>query len=176
MPNYRRDLTPGGTWFFTVCLRDRTSDLLVRHIQALRIAVRDCRQKAPFDILAWVVLPEHMHAIWALPPGDADYPSRWRMIKTRFSRRLPVSLPTTGSARRRGEKGIWQRRYWEHCIRDERDLHAHLDYLHFNPVKHGLCNRVVEWPHSTFHRWVENGHYSADWGVGMPAFDGEFGE
>jgi len=176
MPNYRRDLTPGGTYFFTVALRDRTSRLLVERIENLRRAVRETRQEAPFEIVAWVALPEHMHAIWTLPDGDADYAGRWRMIKTRFSRHLSPSGSTPASLVRRGEKGIWQRRFWEHRIRDETDLQTHVDYTHFNPVKHGHCERVVEWPYSTFHRWVAQGHYPADWGISESAFHGRFGE
>ena len=176
MPNYRRDLTPGGTYFFTVVLRDRNSRLLIECIDDLRGAVRETRQQAPLDIVAWIVLPEHMHAIWKLPDGDADYAGRWRMIKARFSRQLSPSESCPGSLVQRGEKGIWQRRFWEHRIRGERDLQTHFDYIHFNPVKHGHCDRVVDWPFSTFHRWVANGHYPIDWGISESRFQGRFGE
>ncbi|MEX0914942.1 MAG: transposase [Wenzhouxiangellaceae bacterium] len=176
MPNYRRDHTPGGTYFFTVALRDRTSELLVERIEDLRHAVRETLRRRPFDITAWVVLPEHMHAIWKLPDGDADYAGRWRMIKARFSRTLPPSESISSSLVRRREKGIWQRRFWEHRVRDDADLQTHFDYIHFNPVKHGHCDRVIDWPHSTFHRWVAKGHYPADWGISESAFQGRFGE
>lgn len=176
MPNYRRDQTPGGTYFFTLALRDRTSELLVDRIEELRHAVRETLRRMPFEAIAWVVLPEHMHALWKLPADDADYAKRWRMIKTRFSRQVEPPSSTTQSQTRRKEKGIWQRRFWEHRIRDEADLETHLDYIHFNPVKHGHCDRVIDWPHSTFHRWVAKGHYPPDWGINESAFQGRFGE
>jgi len=176
MPNYRRDLTPGGTYFFTVALRDRTSELLVERIDELRHAVLETLRRMPFEAIAWVVLPEHMHTLWKLPTDDADYSKRWRMIKTRFSRRVEPPSSRTQSQARRSEKGIWQRRFWEHRIRDDHDLQTHLDYIHFNPVKHGHCERAIDWPHSTFHRWVAKGHYPSDWGISEAAFRGRFGE
>ena len=138
MPNYHRNRVAGGTYFFTANLRDRRSDLLVAHIVTLREAARQTRRWAPFHIDAFVVLPDHMHCIWTLPEGDADYPSRWRAIKVAFSKALPAIEERTEILLKRGERGIWQRRYWEHTIRDERDYAVHLDYVHFNPVKHGL--------------------------------------
>ena len=155
MPNYRRAFAPGASWFFTVnLLQRRRNDLLLRHVELLRDAVRRVHRDYPFTIDAWVVLPEHMHCVWTLPPGDADYPLRWRLIKTFFCRGLPSDEYRSLTRLRRGERGIWQRRYWEHLIRDEADLRAHLDYLHINPVKHGLVERVADWPYSTFHRQV----------------------
>jgi len=109
-----------------------------------------------------VVLPEHMHALWNMPEGDVDYSVRWGMIKSRFSRQLSAATASSASWQRRREAGIWQRRFWEHRIRDEEDLRTHFDYIHFNPVKHGHCERVVEWPYSTFHRWVRQAHYACD--------------
>ena len=177
MPNYRRDRTSGGTYFFTVALRDRASALLVDHIDDLRHAVRETRRRMPFEIVAWVVLPEHMHAVWKMPEGDIDYSVRWGMIKSRFSRRLSVAAGSSSSRQRRREASIWQRRFWEHRIRDEDDLRTHFDYVHFNPVKHGHCQRVGDWPYSTFHRWVIRDHYPADWGISDAAFqDHQFGE
>src|SRR6056297_1663847 len=176
MPNYRRDRTSGGTYFFTVALRDRASALLVDHIDDLRHAVRETRRRMPFEIVAWVVLPEHMHAVWKMPEGDIDYSVRWGMIKSRFSRRLSVAAGSSSSRQRRREASIWQRRFWEHRIRDDHDLRTHFDYIHFNPVKHGHCQRVGDWPYSTFHRWVRQGHYESDWGIGELRFDGSFGE
>ncbi|WP_047238657.1 REP-associated tyrosine transposase [Chromobacterium subtsugae] len=165
MPNYRRAWMPGGTWFFTVALlQRRDNDLLVRHIDALRQAVRDTRRAHPFLIHGWVVLPEHLHCVLELPPGDCDFALRWRLIKMGFSKRLAAGERVSASRRQRRERGIWQRRYWEHLIRDEADLAAHLDYLHFNPVKHGWAARVEDWPYSTFHREVSAGRYPADWG------------
>lgn len=166
MPNYRRNRVPGGTWFFTVNLLDRRSDLLVRKIAALREAVREVRAGRPFHIDAMVVLPEHLHALWTLPGGDADFPGRWRAIKTAFSKSVSAA-PVVPSARLRpGERGIWQRRYWEHTIRDERDYAAHLDYIHFNPVKHGLARAPADWPFSSFRRLVALGFYPMDWAGG----------
>jgi putative transposase len=150
MPNYRRVFVPGGCYFFTVNLRDRNSRLLIDHIDLLRDAVRVTRRNYPFEIDAMVILPDHIHAVWTLPDGDANFPTRWRSIKIRFSKAIPADeRPAAG---RTGEPGIWQRRYWEHVIRDERDLDNHIDYCWFNPVKHGHVANVEDWPFSTFHR------------------------
>ena len=152
MPNYHRAFVAGASWFFTVNLFDRRSRLLVDHIDALREAVRETRRRFPFEIDAMVVLPDHLHAVWTLPDGDCDFPVRWRLIKIRFSKSVPGGEPLTTTRRVRGERGIWQRRYWEHMIRDERDFRRHIDYCWFNPVKHGLVTDVEEWPFSSFHR------------------------
>ncbi|MEQ1613555.1 MAG: transposase [Hyphomicrobiaceae bacterium] len=152
MPNYRRAFVPGGCWFFTVNLLDRNSSLLTDNIDALRSAVHETRRAFPFEIDAMVVLPDHIHSIWTLPSNDADFSVRWRWIKIRFSRSLPNAEPLTTTRRARGERGIWQRRFWEHLIRDERDLQDHIDYCWFNPVRHGLVSNVADWPHSSFHR------------------------
>lgn len=155
MPNYLRVLQPGGTYFFTVNLLERNgNDLLIRHIGALREAVRVTRAQRPFDIVAWVVLPDHMHAIWTLPEDDTDYATRWAAIKTRFSRSIPKLERVNDSRAKRNERGIWQRRFWEHTIRDDRDLTNHIDYIHFNPVKHGYVASAADWPHSSIHRFV----------------------
>ncbi|HEX8978196.1 MAG TPA: transposase [Parasulfuritortus sp.] len=167
MPDYRRAWRPGGTYFFTVnALQRHGNDLLVRHIGLLREAVREIRQRHPFIIHGWVVLPDHMHCLIELPPGDADFATRWRLIKSAFSKRLPVTERRSAVRRARGERGLWQRRYWEHLIRDEADFMAHMDYLHFNPVKHGHVGRVAEWPYSTFHKLVAIGDYPSDWAGG----------
>lgn len=164
MPDYRRACTPGASWFFTTNLAARRgNDLLVRRIDLLRECVARVKSRHPFRIDAWVVLPEHMHCIWTLPAGDADYPMRWRLLKTRFSKRLPADEFRSATRAARGERGIWQRRYWEHRIRDETDMRRHMDYVHINPVKHGWVNRVAEWPYSSFHAWVAKGAYPADW-------------
>jgi|HubBroStandDraft_6_1064221.scaffolds.fasta_scaffold1387114_1 putative transposase len=163
MPDYRRNRAPGGTYFFTVNLLDRRSELLVQRIDGLREVVREVRRRRPFHIDAWVVMPEHMHCLWTLPEGDADFPGRWRAIKTGFSKSLPNSEPRSPVMIRRGERGIWQRRYWEHTVRDERDYAAHMDYIHFNPVKHGLTERPSDWPFSSFRRCVAAGFYPAEW-------------
>lgn len=167
MPNYRRAWCPGGTYFFTVTLLERCSnDLLVRHIDRLRAAMAYVRARHPFTIHGWVVLPDHLHCVIELPAGDADYAMRWALIKQRFSKSTPATELRSEVRLRRKERGIWQRRYWEHLIRDEADFAAHMDYVHFNPVKHGLVARVIDWPHSTFHRLVELGVYPENWGLG----------
>ncbi len=165
MPEYRRVLLPGATYFFTVNLLDRKRDLLVRHIDLLREAVRDVRTKRPFDIVAWVVLPDHMHAIWTMPDSDADYAGRWLAIKAIFSRHLPMNEAESrnDSRLKRGERRIWQRRYWEHTIRDDRDLENHINYVYFNPVKHGHVTKIEDWPFSSFHRYRQRGTLPANW-------------
>jgi putative transposase len=163
MPDYRRNRVEGGSYFFTVNLRDRRSDMLVTHIHALRDAVRTTRARHPFHIDAWVVLPDHMHCLWTLPAGDADFSARWQMIKALFSRSAPRPEDRAASLVRKREAGIWQRRYWEHTIRDERDYAAHMDYVHFNPVKHGLAAHPAGWAYSTFRRCVALGIYPPDW-------------
>ena len=168
MPDYRRHRVPGGTYFFTVNLRDRRCDLLTAEIDRLRAAIRQTRTRHPFHIDAWVVLPDHLHCLWTLPPGDADFSVRWQEIKARFSRSLPVTERRSPVLLRRHERGIWQRRFWEHSIRDDRDYANHMDYIHFNPVKHGLTPNVADWPFSTFHRCVARGLYPASWtGTGI---------
>jgi len=167
MPDYRRNRVPGGTYFFTVTLRDRRSDLLVTNIEALRTSVRKVRTRAPFHIDAWVVLPDHMHCLWTLPEGDADFPGRWQAIKKDFSKAIPTGELRSSVMISRGERGIWQRRYWEHTIRDERDYAAHMDYVHFNPVKHGLVQEAADWPFSSFHRCVQHGLYPSAWQGGV---------
>ena len=174
MPDYRRAWIPGGTYFFTVnLLRRRDNPLLVRHIDALRRAVVRVRRH-PFTVHGWVVLPEHLHCILELPPGDADFALRWRLIKQGFSKALPRVERRSAVRVRRGERGIWQRRFWEHAIRDEADFRSHMDYVHANPVKHGLVARVRDWPYSTFHRLVKQGMYPLDW-VGSDETDGRRG-
>ena len=165
MPNYRRAWQPGGTYFFTVALLQRHgNDLLTRHVELLRECVRAVRERHPFHIHAWVVLPDHLHCVIELPPDDADFATRWRLIKMGFSKALPRGEDRSPARVRRGERGIWQRRFWEHLIRDEADFRAHLDYVHINPVKHGLVERVDDWPYSTFHGLVAKGVYARDWG------------
>ena len=122
------------------------------------------------------MLPDHIHAIWELPADDTAYPARWSAIKGRFSRALPSALSRSPSKMARREKGIWQRRYWEHTIRNDADLERHVDYIHFNPVKHGLVARVCDWPHSSFHRYVAAGTLPNDWGGDLRFTSGAFGE
>jgi putative transposase len=177
MSRYRRARIEGGWFFFTVTLADRSSDLLVRHIERLRTAYRAARKRDPFETVAICVLPDHMHAIWALPTDDADFSRRWSLIKHDFSCGLPENPQRSRSKIARREKGVWQRRYWEHAIRDDADLSRHIDYIHFNPVKHRLVTRACDWPHSSFHRYVAQGVLPADWGGDAAQTpNGRFGE
>ena len=165
--DYRRLWCKGGTYFFTVNLQQRqNNNLLTEHIDLLRQAVRQVKHAHPFIIHAWVILPEHMHCIIELPEGDANFALRWRLIKLIFSRALPNTESRCFNRQKRGERGIWQRRYWEHLIRDQADFNAHMDYVHFNPVKHGWVEQVSDWPYSTFHLLVKQGVYSSDWAGG----------
>lgn len=150
MPNYRRLYVPGGTYFFTVNLRNRLRPILIDRIAELRASWRELGRLHSFETIAVVVLPDHLHFIWALPAGDDDFPTRIRLLKSGFTRRLPTSLKSDG---RKGERNIWQRRYWEHCIRDEDDLSRCVDYIHLNPVKHGFVSDPDDWPYSTWHDW-----------------------
>lgn len=175
MPNYRRALVPGGCWFFTVNLLERRKTLLTGHVESLREAVAATRVKYPFAVDAFVVLPDHLHAVLTLPPGDADFSTRWRLIKTRFAKALPVHERRSAVRERRGERGIWQRRFWEHLIRDDADYARHVEYCYINPMKHGLAGRVRDWPHSSFHRDVRAGIFPEDW-AGDVSVEGEFGE
>ena len=169
MPDYRRNRVPGGTYFFTVNLLERDSDILITEVHALRQAVSKVRATRPFHIDAWVILPDHMHAIWTLPADDSDYSGRWKAIKTAFAKLIPRSERLSPMRMMRGERGIWQRRFWEHTIRDDRDYAAHVDYVHINPVKHRLVRCVRDWPYSSFHRDVARGVYAPDWaGEGAP--------
>lgn len=164
MRTYKRIRIPGATYFFTVNLNERHgNDLLTKHIDVLREAFRVTKLAHPFTIEAMVVLPDHLHCLWQLPPDDDDFSMRWRLIKAYFSRMLAPDEHISASRERKGERGIWQRRYWEHVIRDERDLQNHLDYIHYNPVKHGHVSRTIDWPHSSFHRFVARGAYPENW-------------
>lgn len=179
MSNYRRWRVEGGIYFFTAVTFERQS-FLVEPIprQLLRTAIESVRQRYPFEILAWVSLPDHLHTVWALPSGDFNYSVRWRQIKTLFSQaylRAEPKLPPANSNRtRRGEHNVWQRRFFEHTCRDESDLKRCIDYVHVNPLKHGLVQRVQDWPWSTFHRYVQLGEYDRAWGNAHEWFGDEF--
>jgi putative transposase len=161
--------------FFTVNLLDRRRTLLLDHIEILREAVATIHQSREFTINAFVVLPDHLHAVWSLPPGDHNFSTRWRLIKNRFARALPKQEPLDAVRSSRNERGIWQRRFWEHLIRDEADYARHVEYCYINPVKHGLVTRVRDWPHSSFHRDVRAGLFPLDW-AGDSEANGDFGE
>jgi putative transposase len=175
MPEYRRAKFKGGILFFTVVLAERPSNLLVEQVDRLRRVYRTAKERRPFDTVAICILPDHIHTVWALPEADTDFATRWSLIKSGFSRGLDAQ-PRSDSKILKREKGIWQRRYWEHAIRNDADLERHVDYIHFNPVKHGYVTRVVDWPHSSFHRSVERGELAADWGGDMREIQGAFGE
>lgn len=175
MADYRRCYVPGGSFFFTVVTERRAAILgndLAR--DCLRAAFRDGQQRWPFRVDALVMLPDHLHAIWTLPPDDADYSKRWGAIKKHFTQSwLAVGgneQPLTDSRHRYRRRGVWQRRFWEHTLRDERDYARHFDYLHYNPVKHGLTDCPAHWPYSTFHHWVERGAYDRQWGCAAGEF------
>lgn len=175
MANYRRSHVAGASYFFTVnCSERHDNQLLVEQIDLLREVFRKVKTDHPFTIDAIVVLPEHLHCIWTLPPGDADYKTRWALIKAGFSRQLPAEEKRSLSRIKRCERGIWQRRYWEHLIRDDSDYRRHVDYIHWNPVKHGVVKQVVDWPFSSFHKYLDLGFYPRNW-VGSRD-DNDFGD
>ena len=160
---YRHTRQQGGTYFFTVNLAERSSSLLVDRIDDLRNAVRTVKQRHPFEIVAWVVLRDHMHAVWTLPEGDGDCATRWMLIKAGFSRVVPKGERIRAARLRKGERGLWQRRFWEHLITNETDLRRHVDYVHINPVKHGYVARASDWPYSSIHRYIGRGLVPVDW-------------
>jgi putative transposase len=176
MTNYRRNFVAGASFFFTVNLADRRQRLLIERIDLLRAAFKRVRRRHPFTIEAIVVLPEHLHTIWTLPEGDADFALRWRQIKSAFARQVPTGERVSSSRADKSERGVWQRRYWEHTLRDEEDFARHADYIHFNPVKHGHVKRVKDWPYSSFHRLVRLGLYPDDWAGDQADSDSGFGE
>jgi len=181
MPRYRRATTPGGTYFFPVVIYRRREILAEPESRVLlREVIDTVKQRHPFNIDAWVLLPDHLHSIWTLPPGDSDYAKRWGMIKAGFSKQAKNLFHReewlNDSKAKRRESTIWQRRYWEHQIRNEQDYQRHMDYLHYNPVKHGWVKRAIDWPYSTFHRYVKQGIYAEDWGDVVEMEMGEFGE
>ncbi len=165
---YRRVRIEGATYFFTVVTEGRRPLFAdPDHIALLDEAIAKIRVRHPFDLVAQVILPDHLHAIWALPDGDANFSTRWRLIKEAFTREFLKrrAAPEVNAARRnKGEQAVWQRRFWEHLIRDERDFAAHLDYIHLNPVHHGLVSAARDWLYSTFQEWVERGAYEPTWG------------
>jgi putative transposase len=175
MVRYRRNHLPGGTYFFTVTLADRRSTALADRADTLRAAFRATKAAAPFTIDAIVILPDHLNAILTLPQDDADYPNRWRRIKAHFTHAsIAAGLPLIPD--RKGEYRLWQPRYWEHTIRDGDDFIRHVEYIHINPVKHGLVARVIDWPLFSFHHYVRAGHLPDDWAATAPSDTQGFGE
>jgi putative transposase len=177
---YRRAKTPGATYFFTVVTHNRRKFLCIpENISLLRQAFRDVMANHPFKIQAIVILPDHLHALWTLPIDDADFSTRWRLIKSHFSRhcRPTYQGQVSASRQRKQEKAVWQRRFWEHQIRDEDDYLQHVEYIHYNPVKHGLVNAPIDWEYSSFQRYVEADLYPADWGAsGTVTFSEHIGQ
>jgi putative transposase len=168
MPNYRRANAKGATYFFTVVTYRRRKFLtLPENRHALRNAIAAAKLRYGFCIVAWVLLPDHMHCIWRLPENDSDFSKRWGLIKAKFTKqnkaRLHNATWMNPSKHKHRESTIWQRRFWEHQIRDDDDLEKHVEYIHFNPVKHGYVDRVCDWPYSTFHRYVRSGVYPIAW-------------
>jgi putative transposase len=163
MPNYIRPKIAGSTIFFTLALAHRGDDLLMHKVGQLRDSVRKVKNARPFDILAFVVLPDHLHTIWQLPAGDCDFSNRWRLIKREFTVALGQTRPRSESKVKKGEAGLWQRRFWDHHIRNEADLAAHLRYCWYNPVKHGLVKKPLDWPLSSLHRDVARGMAEPEW-------------
>jgi putative transposase len=169
MADYRRWRVAGGTYFFTLVTEGRARFLCDEPARrCLREAIRVVRRKRPFRIDAIVLLPDHLHAVWSLPEGESDYSTRWQLIKRRFTREYlktgGVEAVRSASRLAKGERSVWQRRFFEHTVRDEADMKRCVDYVHVNPLKHGLVARVREWPWSSFHRYVRLGEYSIDWG------------
>ena len=163
MSRYRRIIAPGGCFFFTVVTHERRRYFENEgNVDRLREAFRHVIEKKPISIDAIVILPDHLHTIWRLPDGDADYSLRWRLIK-HF-----VAIGIHSNTNHRGEKQIWQRRFWEHSIRNERDWHNHMDYIHYNPVKHGYVENPAEWKHGSFSTAVSKGWYDETWGCSAP--------
>ena len=183
MPEYRRIDCPGATIFFTVVTHDRRPILgSERSVALLRQAFREERKHHPFEIDAAVILPDHLHCIWTLPPDDAHFSMRWTKIKGRFTSLFLAAGGSEGrrnaSRAKRSERAVWQRRYWDRVIRDDREYGAYMDYIHYNPVKHGLVRCPHEWPHSSFRRWVAAGAYAEDWlcACAEPKRSPDFGE
>jgi len=174
---YRRANVKGATYFFTVNLAQRKNTLLVDEFDKLRSIMNKVKTDHPFILDAFVVLPDHLHAMWTLPTGDNDFSKRWMLIKAGFSRQLPKIENINNSRIKKGERGIWQRRYWEHLIRDDCDYERHVNYIHYNPVKHGHVNQAIDWPYSTIHVYVQKGIVGSDWGwVNSSDQDSGFGE
>jgi putative transposase len=179
VPEFRRWYVPGGMYYFSVVTYRRAPIFQERKARAdFAEAIRQTRRERPFQIFAMVLLHDHLHCVWTLPPGDDGYSTRWKRLKAEFTSRWlgsgGVEQPRSRSRVKKGERGVWQRRFWEHVIRDEDDLAHCCDYIHFNPVKHGYVSRPVDWRFSSFHRFVKSGDYAPDWGrtepPGLPFF------
>jgi len=181
MSQYKRNYEKGGTYFFTIVTYKRQKIFIKAPIDILRACFKKAISKAPFTIEAIVILPDHLHCIWRLPDGDTDFSTRWKAIKGEFSINYKqiIGAPEQNiseSMKKKGEIGVWQRRFWEHTIRDEKDFRNHCDYIHYNPVKHGYVQAPGEWPHSSFQRFVKAGLYDPAWAsMQRPELPGDIG-
>ncbi|CAM2949420.1 REP-associated tyrosine transposase [Legionella worsleiensis] len=175
MVNYRRNFVSGGTFFFTLTLRNRKSSVLIDQIHLLKEAVQITKAQHLFLIKAYVILPDHLHMIWQLPEGDANYSGRWKKIKALFSKSINKSAFPL-SKTRHNEYCLWQRRFWEHTIKDAKDFENHVNYIHYNPIKHGLVECLHHWPHSSFHHYFKTGKISRNWANSVLDPMGRFGE
>ena len=173
---YRRTDIKGACYFFTINLADRKSNLLIDKVFELREVINRVKKKHPFKLDALVIMPEHFHMIITLPENDNDYSKRIMLIKSGFSRTLPKSERLNPSRIKKRERGIWQRRYWELFIRDEKDYQTHVDYIHYNPVKHGYVPKASDWKYSTIHKYIELGIYDENWGAGIQNTSNKYGE
>ncbi|HHT0595078.1 TPA: REP-associated tyrosine transposase [Legionella anisa] len=174
--HYRRVIIPGATYFFTVNLLNRKSNLLIAQIDKLRSSFRIVRNTYPFIIDGIVILPDHFHLLITLPEHDGNYSLRLRLIKSSFSKQIAPNEYITPVRKKKGERGIWQRRYWEHLIRDEKDYEHHLNYIYYNPVKHGYVKKPSAWPYSSIHRSIKKGVMEEDWAQENNFNDGSYGE
>ena len=171
MPNYRRVIIEGGIYFFTLTTNNRQKIFLSSSARDIFLeAVNHVMNFHPFSTEAYCILPDHIHLLWRMPEEDANYSTRISEIKKRFSKEFCAKYPSIVKRNEfqvnRGESGVWQRRFWEHYIRDETDLNNHINYIHFNPVKHGIVRQVRDWPSSSFFNYARSGHYQIDWGEG----------
>ncbi len=183
---YRRTFVPGGTYFFTVVTALRRKLFCDEEtVDLVRQAFRHVNAQRPFTVNAMVVLPDHLHCIWTLPPADEDYPTRWRLVKTWVTKHYPQGRPQENlsdyaplirpTTSRRLKSAVWQARYWEHLIRNQEDYRQHVEYIHYNPVKHGHVSRPWAWPHSSFRQYVQEGLYAREWGDTAPLLGEKIG-
>ena len=179
MSEYRRTLIKGGIYFLTLVTYQRQNIFSLPHVRALLdTAILQTNQHHPFDEIAYCILPDHIHLIWQLPENDSNYSTRVSVMKRYFSKKyveqFGLPIPKEASRNKRREVTVWQRRFWEHYIRDEEDLYRHIDYVHYNPVKHGCVNRVRDWADSSFHKFVDAGYYDLDWGDNLSLEDQQY--
>ncbi|KTD18727.1 Transposase and inactivated derivatives [Legionella lansingensis] len=176
MRRYRRSTVAGATYFFTLNLQNRKSTILINHIDKLRFAFKKVQVNHPFKIDAIIILPDHLHLMMTLPIGDVDYSKRLNLIKGMFSRQIAPYESISLSRQKKREREIWQRRFWEHCIRNNADYEQHINYIHYNPVKHHYVSSPSRWPYSSIHRFIQSGILPVNWACNDEFHDGHFGE